>query len=110
MSIMIITGPAKSGKSLIASCLRNNQISNKHGALLIDEACDGEPDVLLEKIIVGVTMPTDPPTGWESAIPWKSNSMIIVVGEQAKMLDVFEKRLPGFAKHFGPTYTVETGK
>ena len=109
MSVVIITGPPKSGKSLIANALRNNQISNKHGALLIDEANDGAPDILLEKILIGEKLPQPAPKNWAESLPWKLNAMVILVGDQAKMLDVFEGMLPGFAEHFGPVYTVSTG-
>lgn len=107
--IIVIKGPAKSGKSSLAICLRNNQISNKHGALLIDEQSDGELDVLLEKIVVGVNMPAVAPKNLAD-IPWKPNSMVILVGGKADMLDAIEKRLPGFRKYHGPVYHVETGK
>ena len=106
--IIFINGPAKSGKSSIATALRNNQISNKHGALLIDEQCDGELDPLIEKIIVGVNVPQTAPADL-SSIPWKPNSMVILVGPMESMLDKIEARLPGFTEFHGPVYRVDTG-
>lgn len=109
MSVVIIKGKPETGKTLIAIALRNNQISNKHGALLIDEFSEGDTDILLEKIIVGVNLPAEAPKDLKQ-IPWKPNSMVILVGEKAEMLEVFEARLPGFTKHFSPIFTIDTGK
>lgn len=105
MSICIIKGPAQSGKTLIARALRNNQISNKKGALLIDEDQLGELHIQLEKIIDGVPYNLK---NWQS-LPWKADAMIITVGDKAKVLDEFEKMMPGFKERFGPVYTVDTG-
>jgi hypothetical protein len=109
MSIVIIKGQAKSGKTLIANALRNNQISSKKGALLIDETNDGEAKPLLEKILIGVPLPAEIPADWATKLPWKPDAMIIVVAEKQKMLDQFEAVLPGFKEKFGPVYTVKTG-
>jgi hypothetical protein len=109
MSIVIIKGKPETGKTLIANALRNNQINNKHGALLIDELSEGDTDILLEKIIVGVNVPTEAPKDLNE-IPWKPNAMVILIGEKSDMLDVFEERLPGFKKHFSPIYTIDTDK
>lgn len=106
MSIVVITGPARSGKSLIANALRNNQGLQKYGTLLIDEGNSGDPKALLEKLLVGVELPdgvVDP-----GSLPWKPHSMIITVGEQSHLLAEFEKMLPGFMKFFGPVYSVST--
>jgi len=110
MSIAIITGPAESGKTLIANALRNNQLSFKKGALLVDETTDGEIRHLIEKILVGVPLPQIIPADWATALPWKDDPMIILVGDQAgDTLAAFEGVLPGFSKKFGPIYTVQTG-
>ena len=108
MSINIITGPSKSGKTLIANALRNNQISNKKGALLIDENNDGEPKILLEKLLVGAPFPEVVPNNWGADLPWKNDPMIILIGDQEEMLAIFEKMLPGFVDHFGPVYKITT--
>lgn len=105
MSICVIKGPAQSGKSLIARALRNNQISNKKGALLIDEDQNGELNIQLEKIIAGDNFNTKT---WKS-LPWKPDAMIITVGDKDKVLDEFEAMMPGFKEFFGPVYTVNTG-
>jgi hypothetical protein len=113
MSITIIKGPNRSGKSMIAAALRNTQITNKHGCLLVDyELADIK--AMLEKILIGVSMPM-PAEGKESLdpavwqkLPWKPNSMVILVGDKVVALEKFEKLLPGFTKFFGPIYTIET--
>lgn len=106
MSICIIKGTEKSGKTLIANALRNNQISNKQGALLIDEDQNGDTDILIEKIIIGEKFDSN---RWKE-LPWKPNSMVILVGEKESMLAEFEEMMPGFAEFFGPVYTVTTDK
>ena len=109
MSIVIISGAAKSGKTLIANALRNNQISNKKGALLIDETNDGGLKPLLEKILIAIQLPAEIPADWASKLPWKHDPMIIVVAEKQKMLLEFERMLPGFNEYFGPVYEIKTG-
>ena len=109
MSIVIISGAAKSGKTLIANALRNNQISSKKGAMLIDETNDGEMKPLLEKILIGIQLPAEIPDDWQTKLPWKPDPMIVVVAEKQKMLAEFEAILPGFKKQFGPVYTIKTG-
>ena len=106
MSIMIISGPPKSGKTLIANALRNNQIARGKGALIVDETTDGADDALLEKIIVGVPLAV----GVEAAEqPWKEDAMIILIGNKRQKLEDFEKLAPGFRKLHGPVYTITTG-
>jgi hypothetical protein len=106
MSITIIQGQSKTGKSLIATALRNNQISNKNGALLVDESSGGELDILLEKLLVGINLPAVVTNLAE--LPWKPEPMVILVGDKAALLADFEARLPGFAAFFGPVYTITT--
>jgi hypothetical protein len=143
MAIVIIKGPSKSLKSTIAAALRNNQISNGKGALLIDDFQEGELKHQLEKIIVGVPFPEGSPPpphrSWleqtkkyrtklkedgtpekddqgqdvfeeysETLLPFKPDSMVIVVDAKEAVLDEFEKMLPGFKKQFGPVYHVNT--
>lgn len=110
MPIVIIEGPAKSGKSTIAAALRNAQISTGKGALLVDENSDGETAPLLEKIIVGVNLPEEPGENWAKTIPFKPDSMVILVGNSKSKLEVFEGVLPGFAEVFGPVWTIKTGE
>lgn len=106
MAIVKITGASGTGKSFVAAALRNNQISNGHGALLIDEQNEGELDIMLEKIIVGVNLPKEIPKNWAEIIPWKPNSSIILVGEKVSLLGDIEKRLPGFTDVFSPVYEI----
>jgi hypothetical protein len=107
MSIIIINGPAKSGKTLIANALRNAQISAKNGALLVDETQAGDPVHLIEKLLAGTTLTPGTPAG---KLAFKPNPMVILVGKQAAMLEVFEKLVPGFTKAVGPTYSLTTAK
>lgn len=107
MAIIHITGPAKSGKSLLANSMRNTQIGNGKGALLVDDTQDGEARYLLEKLVVGIPLgeksgegPAVPRPAAD--IPWKDDPVIIFVGDKIALLDEFEKIAPGFTKMFGP--------
>jgi hypothetical protein len=62
MTILVITGPSQSGKTLIANALRNDQISKGKGALLVDEETQGDVEPLLEKIIKGKVLAQLSPT------------------------------------------------
>lgn len=106
MSIVLITGPAGSGKSLIANAMRNNQIAHGNAALLVDEGQDGDPIPLLEKIIDGQPLTAKTPF---ANIPWKRDPMVILVGDKAEMLDVFEDLVPGFTAGMGETFTILAG-
>lgn len=106
MSIIVIQGPARSGKTTVANALRNNQIASKRGALLVDEANDGAPEHLLEKILRGTVLRPGAPAAEQD---WKPDCAVILVGEQAAMLEVFEALAPGFAALHGPLYRVTTG-
>jgi NAD kinase len=113
MSIVIIKGQPKSGKSLIAAALRNNQISYKKGALLVDDFQKGEVKHQLEKILDNA-LPLPDGVGQAAGfdvkkLPWKPDSMVILVGGDGFLAEA-EKLLPGFIALFQPTYTIETGK
>lgn len=108
MPITIINGPAKSGKSRLANALRNSQITNGKGALLVDDTSDGEIKPLIEKLLMGVELPETPPADL-SDLPWKEDPLVIVVGKKARILDEFEAALPGFKEFFGPVTTLTTG-
>jgi hypothetical protein len=87
-----------------ADDLRNSQISQGKGALIVDEKQDGEPRHLLEKIIAG--MPLLEPTPADK-IPWKKDPLVILVGKSApKALEHFEKLVPGFKRMFGPVKAI----
>lgn len=107
MAITIINGPAQSGKSRLANALRNSQITQGKGALLVDDSCDGEVKPLIEKLLVGVELPAEPPADL-STLPWKEDCLVILVGWKASMLKSFEKALPGFREFFGPVTTLTT--
>lgn len=107
MAITIIKGPEKSGKTQLAHALRDSQICNGKGALLIDDDNDGELKPLIEKILDGTELPDEPPADL-SKLPWREDPLIILVGDKAKMLKTFEAALPGFNKFFGPVRTLTT--
>lgn len=126
MSIVLIKGPPKSGKSHTANALRNMQISNRRGALMIDEANEADLTGLLEKLLIGVTLPNALATAVgklaegetpEAAIkrtdlktlPWKPQSMVILVGAKESVLAQIEEKLPGFTAAMGPIFTITTG-
>lgn len=106
MAIIIIQGPAKSGKTMIAVALRNAQVAQAKGALLVDEDQDGDTAALIEKVLVGDPLPSEPTDA--KVLPWKPETDIILVGDKAKMLDAFEALVPGFTAFHGPTFTVTT--
>lgn len=101
--IIKIKGPAKSGKTTIANALRNSQIGQKKGCLLLDETTVGEINHLLEKIIVGA-----PFKEGMKDIPWKDDVMVITVNDKDSMLDEIGKLVPGFIETHGPVITLTT--
>lgn len=105
--IVVISGPAKSGKSLLANSLRNTAISNGRGALLIDDHSDGDAIHHLEKIIVADRFV--PGTKAED-VRWKNDPAIVLVNAGEKRLDEFEKICPGFTKKFGPVSRMPVGQ
>lgn len=107
MTIIHITGPSKSGKTMIANALRGNHVAKKLGVLLVDEQNDGDPVHLLEKLIAGDPLSAGTPAG---KINWKPEPLVILVGSQIDMLDVFEELVPGFHKTMSPTYIISTNK
>jgi hypothetical protein len=108
MPIVIIQGQPASGKTTIANALRNNAISNKRGALMVDERSDGEPRYLLEKILAGVALRPGEPADQQK---WKPDCTVVLVGDAAAaQLDEFEALAPGFAALHGPIYSVSTGR
>jgi hypothetical protein len=112
--IIHITGPAASGKSLLANSLRNQAISEGRGALLVDDTQDGEVRYLLEKIVAGASLGPVPGMGEAipqpaAAIPWKADPSIILVGDKIGLLGEFEALAPGFTELFGPVRTLSTG-
>lgn len=110
--ITIIEGPKKSGKSQLASSLRDRQISRGydekakayHGALLIDEDAqkDAEPRHLIEKLLAGDALPADGTPVKAKELNWKADPQMIVVGDATKHLKAFEKLVPGFTAKVGP--------
>jgi hypothetical protein len=114
--ITIIDGPKKSGKTTMANSLRNQHIGaggaftpdrskswKPHGSLLIDEDQDGEPRHLLEKLLHGDALPEDGTPVPADKLNWKVEPTVVVVGKkQEKLLDEFEKLVPGFKAKVGP--------
>lgn len=101
--IIKIKGPAKSGKTTVATALRNSQVGQGKGCLLIDETTEGDLNHLLEKIIVGI-----PFEEGMTDIPWKKESMVIFVNDTDKLIEEFEKMVPGFVEQLGPIHTLTT--
>ena len=106
MAIIFIEGPAKSGKSFLGNALRNNQISKKHGGLLVDEDQDGDPKILLEKILKGFALPDFPLQAKD--LPWKDEATIVFIGEKKALLSEFEQLTPGITQVLGPVFNVTT--
>ena len=116
--ITIIDGPPKSGKTTMANSIRNAHIGKggpltadrkadwkPTGLLLIDEDAqkDAEPRHLIEKLLHGDALPEDGTPVAASKLNWKDEPSVVIVGKkQEKLLDVFEKLVPGFAKKVGP--------
>jgi len=99
MAILIIDGPPKSGKSLIANGLRNTAISAGKGALLIDDHADGDAIHHLEKIIKADKFVSGTPA---EEVNWKPDPQIILVNSGAERLKDFDAICPGFTAKFGP--------
>lgn len=106
MTILIIEGPAKSGKSLLANSMRNTAISGGRGALLIDDHSDGDAIHHLEKIIQGDKFV---PGTAASDVRWKKDSQVILVNSGADRLAEFETICPGFTTVFGPVSKMKLG-
>lgn len=105
MPIILIEGPAQSGKTTIANALRNNSIAHGRGALLVDEQTEGDLKPLVEKILAGDELQEGVDA---SAQKWKPECSVILVGERAAMLEQFEAAAPGFAAMHGPVFRVNT--
>lgn len=108
MAIMVIEGPAQSGKTLLANSLRNGKISSGQGALVLDNTHkDHDPTALIEKLID--TDPLPAKVDDLTKIKWKKNPLVVVVGSDGlAKLEQIEKRLPGFKKYHGPVTTLAT--
>jgi len=102
--IIVIKGPAKSGKSMVANALRDSQISRRKGCLLLDEQTEGDLVPLLEKIIIDVPFQQ----GMKN-IPWKADSMVVAVNDKASLIDEFEAMVPGFKEQLGPVVVLNMG-
>lgn len=100
---MIYTLPNTEDGQAYANSLRDNQLRQHKGALLVREDCDGGNKELLEKILAGVVLDTSIPVDEQ---PWKPESMVILVGKASAKLSEFEAMLPGFADYFGPMKTI----
>jgi hypothetical protein len=120
MAIIHITGPKKSGKSLLANSIRNTHIGQSavaegriNGALLVDDTQTGEPRYLLEKLMLGESLGKpgvgEPVPKPAESIAWKSDATTIFVGDKIEMLADFEALAPGFTAKFGPVRTISLG-
>jgi len=102
--IVVIHGPPKSGKSFVATALRDLAQRMGRGVLLIDEDQDGEPERLVEKLLRGEFVKG----AKVSDLPWKPAPQIIVVNKGGDKLSEIESVLPGFTKAFGPVVLIDT--
>jgi len=84
----------------LANTLRNQQITQGKGALLIRPDCDGDPVHLLEKIIDGDRFIPGEKT--VDQIKWKKESIVILVGIGRDLLADLDYKCPGFSTYFGP--------
>lgn len=101
MQIMSInTGNSVTDETL-AAAVRNSQIGQGKGALIVRAGDDAEPRHLLEKIIVAVALPEDGAPVAAEDVPWKPESTVILVGGAEDFLEVFESLVPGFNDLFG---------
>lgn len=98
--ISINTGNATTDETL-ANSVRNSQVSQGKGALIVRLGCTDEPRHLLEKIIVAVALPADGTPVSAEDVPWKPESTVILVGGAEDFLEVFESLVPGFNDLFG---------
>lgn len=87
-----------------ANTMRNQNIHQMKGALLVREDCDGEVNRLLEKIIVADKFV--PGEKDIAEINWKPDPVIILVGTASAFLAKFEEACPGFTEFFGPVRDV----
>lgn len=118
MAIINITGPAKSGKTLMANSMRNTHIGQSdpengryNGFLLVDEDQEGEPRYLLEKLILGDSLGVQAGVG--DAVPqsadsirWKNDPTVVFIGDKISVLADLEALAPGFTAMFGPVRTL----
>lgn len=105
--IIHIEAPRKKNDEalIIANALRNGQIGQAKGGLLIKESTDADPRYLLEKLINGDALPPEPLPARN--VNWKPEGMVILVGTSISLLGKFEELVPGFTKRFGPICRVE---
>lgn len=107
--ITVFSKKSKNATAL-ANAMRNKHIGSgleadgrARGFLLVDADNDGEAKPLLEKLIHHAALP-DHPVPVDS-VPWKHDPQVVLIGSKAKLLDEFEKLVPGFTKKFGPVET-----
>jgi hypothetical protein len=124
MAIFVIEGSDKAAGRTLAATMRNTQIGNGRGCLILDDlAAEADVEVLVEKLIVGDKVPVDvvkhatveivddAPVVKRGidAIKWKNDPFVIVVGEVGKtLIKKIEERVPGFIAKFSPVSGVST--
>lgn len=103
--IIHLVGPVSDATTLIANSLRNSQVGQAKGGLLVHDGAGGEPLHLIEKLVAGD--PELPPAPLIAGTPaekinWKREPMVILVNDRIKLLDEFEAIAPGFVEQLGP--------
>jgi hypothetical protein len=115
--IVIVRGPRDKAQPHLEA-IRSVQIGKGCGCLLLNEPDGddhkvehqiekllvGEKLIKGERLLVGESHRTDT---WEapkdlSKLKWKKDPMVLLYGHDEKVLDQFEKLLPGFKKLLGP--------
>lgn len=103
--IIFLKGNSPKEMRLMGDAIRNTQISNHRGALLIDDdSKDAEAKPLIEKLINGAPLIQGVDL---SSLPWKENPTIILIGDTgAAKLKELEAAAPGLTDYLGPVKVV----
>jgi len=105
MSIIVINSSDPNANEVIATSIRNSQISQGKGALIVRAGADHERRHQLEKIIVAKALPSDGTPVPAENIPWKPDSTVVVMSSDLFVLEEFEELVPGFKEALGPITT-----
>jgi len=101
MRIIAINTGNPDTDEVLANSVRNSQIGQGKGALILRAGETGEPRHLLEKIIVAEALPEDGTPVPAADVPWKDDATVLLVGGAESFLAAFEALVPGFNELFG---------